>query len=340
VKLGPREAPGYFARPDPRRAGLLIYGSDAMRVALRRQEVVAALTGPEAEAEMRITRIAAGDLRRDPALLLDAVKSVSFFPGPRAAVLEDAGDGLAGAVGAALDDWREGDATLVVTAGSLGKSSALRKLFETHPTAYAAAIYDDPPSRDEVEARLKSAGVTAVSPDGMAAILALSRALDPGDFRQTIEKLALYKLSDPRPVTPEDVAAISPATLDADLDEVLNIVAEARTVEIGPIMRRIEGQGVTAVSLCIGATRHFRTLLAAAADPGGPAQGVGRLRPPVFGPRRDRIVRQAGNWGRPRLEQALALLIDTDLTLRSSSRAPDMAVMERALIRLAMMGRG
>jgi DNA polymerase-3 subunit delta len=340
VKLGPREAPGYFARPDPRRAGLLIYGSDAMRVALRRQEVVAALTGPQAEAEMRITRIAAADLRRDPALLLDAVKSVSFFPGPRAAVLEDAGDGLAGAVGAALDDWREGDATLVITAGSLGKSSALRKLFETHPTAYAAAIYDDPPSRDEVEARLTTAGITAVSPDGMSAILALSRALDPGDFRQTIEKLALYKLNDTSQATPEDVAAISPATVDADLDEVLNIVAEARTVEIGPIMRRIEGQGVTAVSLCIGATRHFRTLLAAAADPGGPAQGVSRLRPPVFGPRRDRIVRQAGSWGRPRLEQALALLIDTDLTLRSSSRAPDMAVMERALIRLAMMGRG
>jgi DNA polymerase-3 subunit delta len=174
----------------------------------------------------------------------------------------------------------------------------------------------------------------------MAATLALPRAPDPGDVRQTIEKLALYKLSDPGPVTPEDVAAISPATLDADLDEVLNIVAEARTVEIGPMMRRIEGQGITAVSLCIGATRHFRTLLAAAADPGGPAQGVGRLRPPVFGPRRDRIVRQAGSWGRPRLEQALALLIDTDLTLRSSSRAPDMAVMERALIRLAMMGRG
>src|SRR5690606_15416772 len=115
---------------------------------------------------------------------------------------------------------------------------------------------------------------------------------------------------------------IGPATLDAELDELLDIAAEARAVEIGPMMRRIEAQGGTPVSLCIGATRHFRTLLAVATDPGGPTQGVGRLRPPVFGPRRDRIVRQAGNWSRPRLEQALALLIDTDLTLRSSSRAP------------------
>jgi DNA polymerase-3 subunit delta len=59
----------------------------------------------------------------------------------------------------------------------------------------------------------------------------------------------------------------------------------------------------------------------------------------VFGPRRDRMQRQAQAWGMFRLEDALKLLIETDLTLRSASRAPQMAVMERALIRLAMMAR-
>ena len=38
MKLTPRDAKPYFARPDPARTGLLIYGSDAMRVALKRQE--------------------------------------------------------------------------------------------------------------------------------------------------------------------------------------------------------------------------------------------------------------------------------------------------------------
>jgi DNA polymerase-3 subunit delta len=338
MKLGPREAPGYFARPDPRRA-LLIYGQDAMRIALRRAEVVAALTGPQGEADMRISRLAGGELRRDPAALLDAVRAVSFFPGPRAVVVEDAPDSAADAVRAALDDWREGDGTLVVTAGNLKPASALRKLFEGHATAYAAAIYDDPPSREEVEALLRRAGVAA-GPDGMAAILDLSRALDPGDFRQTVEKLALYKYGDPAPVGPEDVAAVAPVTVEADLDDLVAAAAEAKLEAIGPLMRRIEGQGVGAVAVCIALTRHFRSLLVAASDPGGPSAGVGKLRPPAFGPRRDRLVRQAGAWGRPRLEQALGLLTDTDLGLRSSTRAPDMAVIERAMIRLATLGRG
>ena len=121
--------------------------------------------------------------------------------------------------------------------------------------------------------------------------------------------------------------------------DVLHAVAEGRGAAIGPLMRRLEGQGVLPVTLCIGAMRHFRILHAAACDPGGPAAGVPRMRPPVFGPRRDRIIRQAGEWGVKRLEEALGLLVETDLTLRSSSRAPAMAVMERALIRLAMMRR-
>ena len=339
MKLGGAAALKFFARPETDRAGLLIHGSDAMRVALRRQEVIAALIGPKGEAEMRLTRMSGGDLRKDPALVSDALRAQGFFPGARVAFVEEAGDGIAPVLKNALADWKPGDAMLIVTAGTLTRASALKKAFEDHPNAYAVAIYDDPPGREEIEATLSKAGVTQVPGDAMTDLLALARELDPGDFRQTVEKLALYKFGDTTPVTPADIAAVAPATIEAAVDDVLNAAAEARTAEIGPLMRRLEGQGVAPVTLCIGATRHFRALHAAAAAPGGAAEGIARLRPPIFGPRRDRMLRQAQGWGMHRLEQALGLLTDTDLQLRSSSRAPAMAVMERALIRLAMLGR-
>lgn len=339
MKLSPRDAPGYFARPDPGAAGLLIYGQDAMRVALRRQEVVRALIGESGDDEMRLSRIAAADLRRDPALLLDAVKAQGFFPGPRVALVEDAGDGLADTVGAALAEWRAGDAQIVVTAGALSARSKLRKLFEDHPSARAAGIYDDPPSRAEIEAALSAAGLRSIAPDAMAALTDLARVLGPGDFRQTLEKIALYKFGDTTPLTPTEVALSGPLSVEAGLDDAVDIAAEGKAHEIGPVIRRLEAQGVGPVGICIGATRHFRTLHRIAADPGGPGAGIGRLRPPVFGPRRDRLQRQAADWGMPKLERALALLIDTDLTLRSTAEVPEMAVMERALLRIAWMGR-
>jgi len=338
MKLSGREAARHFTDPDKSATGTLIYGADAMRVALKRQELIAALIGPQGEEEMRLTRIPAADLRKDAALLDDAVKAQGFFPGPRAAFVEEANDSLAKTIAAALADWQPGDAQIIVTAGALNARSALRKAFETHKSAFAIGIYNDPPSRDEIEAMLTKAGLRNIDSAAMADLTTLARVIDPGDLRQTVEKLSLYKLGDKTPVTHADIDACAPTTTEAALDDVLNIVAEARTAEIGPIMQKLTGQGVQPVGLCIGATRHFRTLHAAACDPGGPSAGIARARPPVFGPRRERMLRQAQSWGVARLEQALHMLTDTDLQLRSAAqRAPQMALVERTLIRLSML---
>jgi DNA polymerase-3 subunit delta len=337
MKLPPRDAATYFGKPDTRKAGVLLYGPDAMRIALKRQELIEALIGPQGEEEMRLTRMSAGELRKDKAMLADAIKAQGFFPGPRVAFVEEVTEQMAPVIIESMSDWQEGDAQVVITAGSLKATSKLRKFFESHPNAFAAAIYADPPSRAEIDATLKKAGVSEISKDAMTDIEALSRALDPGDFRQTLDKLSLYKIGDTSPVSSEDVTNCAPATSEAEVDDVLHVVAEGRTVELGPLMNKMAGQGIDPVALSIFTMRHFRALHAAASHPDGAASGIARARPPIFGPRRDRMTRQAQGWGVRKLEMALAVLTDTDLTLRSSSKAPTMAVMERALIRLAML---
>lgn len=340
MKLSPREAEGYFARPDPDKTGLLIYGADAMRVSLKRQQMLAALLGPGAEEEMRLTRMAGAELRKDPAMLLDAVKAVGFFPGSRAVLVEDATEHATPALVAALEDWAPGDAQIVVTAGALKASSKMRKAFEGHANAFATGIYDDPPSRSEIERILGEQNIRNVPADSMSALTDIANDIGPGDFSRMIEKLALYKYQDDSPLSLEDINAVAPQSTEAALDDILNVVAEGRTGEIGPLLRRLQSQGTAAVTLCIMATRHFRTLFAIAAHPGGPAQGIGALRPPLYGKRRDRMLRQAQGWGAQRLETALTVLTDTDLQLRSAGQtAPALALMERALIRLAMLGR-
>jgi len=273
MKLSTRDANAYFARPDPTKTGLLIYGGDAMRVALKRQEFLKALLGKDAEEEMRLTRIQAAELRREPALLMDAIKAVGFFPGPRAAFVEDANDNI---------------------------------------------------ERMLADAQLQP------EPDAMAALSDLARAVDPGDFRQTLEKITLYKMNDATPLTVDDVAACAPTSTEADVDDILHVVAEARARDIGPVMAKLQAQGVNAVTLTIMAIRHFRTLYRIAANPGGPVYGVRD---------RDRAQRQAKSWGAHKLETALTVLTDTDLTLRSAGQnAPALALVERAFIRLAMLG--
>jgi len=330
MKLSTRDAVSYFAKPDPSKTGILIYGNDAMRVALKRQQLIEALLGPGADEEMRLTRLAGADLRKDPALLLDAIKAVGFFPGARAVFVEEANENAAPAILNALEEWQSGDAQIIVTAGALKPTSKLRKTFEGHANAYAAGIYDNPPTRAEIEAALKDAGFDMPPTDVMAALADLAQAIDPGDFRQTLEKLSLYKWQDPSPVTIEDILACAPTSTEAEVDDVLMVVAEARAQDIGPMMQKLVAQGANPVGLCIGAMRHFRALHRAACDTSG--------RPTIFGPNRDRMLAQSRKWGAVKLETALTVLTDTDLQLRSAGQhAPGMALVERAFIRLAML---
>ncbi len=334
MKLALRDAGRLWSAPPEAWPGLLIHGADPMRVALKRAEAVAAITGPGAEAEMRLVRMAGADLRRDPAAVVDALRAQGFFPGPRAVVVEDAGDAAAPALKAALEDWQPGDARLVVTGGLLRPASALRKLFEGHRSAHALPLYDDPPGREEVEGMLRAAGVPVPSGPAMDDLMALALSLEPGDLRQTIEKLALYRLGQGAPPGPEDIAACAPVSVEAALDEALHCVAEGRTAELAPVLRRLAAQGVTPVALAIGAGRHFRLLHAAVANPAG--RGLAEVR--NFRAR-ERMQRQLRGWTSARLETALSVLLEADLALRSSSRAPAMALMERTLIRVAMLAR-
>ncbi len=339
MKLTGRDAARYFDRPDTGAAGALLFGADAMQVSLKRRALVENLVGENAGGEMRITRISGPDLTRDPAALLDAVKAVGFFPGPRAVVVEGAGDSHVACIASALDGWQPGDAAMVLTAGNLTPRSKLRKLFETAPTAFAIGIYADPPGRETIIAALKKHGVAEIPHDVILDLEALAQSLDSGAFSQFLEKLALYKRGDSTPLTAADIAECAPMQPGAEADALVNLAADGRADDLAREFARLGGQGATATGLTIVAARHFRTLHAASLDPSGAETALARARPPVFGPRRSRMAAQVRNLGLARIETALDLIMDAELRLRSGRPTPGLALVERLFVRIATLGR-
>jgi len=337
MKLSGRKADDYIKRPDAGHAGALIFGQDAMRVSLKREALILNIAGDSAEADMRLTRLNGVELRKDPAALLDAIKAVGFFPGPRVVFVEEATDALEPVFKDGFSEWAEGDAMVVATAGSLRATSKLRKLFEGLPNGVAIGVYDDPPSPDALLGQVQESGITQMSQEAREAVVEIGLSVEPGDFMQFVQKLALYKLNDSTELTADDVNAVAPETRDADVDDLIAAVAGGASAQIGPILGRMSGQGANPTSITIMLGRHFRALHAAATAPGGADGALSRARPPVFGPRKDAMLRQIRDWGKDRLEQALSIVMDTELTLRSSKPYPQMAVLERALIRLAML---
>lgn len=119
----------------------------------------------------------------------------------------------------------------------------------------------------------------------MADLEGLARSLDPGDFAQFVEKLALYKHGDAAPLLPEDIAAVAPPPPEAELDRLIELAAEGNPGGLATALAGLGAAG-SATGIAIAAGRHFRLLHAAASATDGPEAALARARPPVFGPRR------------------------------------------------------
>ena len=237
MKLVGDKANNYFTNPDTNHTVILIYGADTMRVSLRRQELLKTLIGDNAEEEMRLTRISGSDLRGDPAILLDGLKASGFFPGPRAVFVEGATDTNSAVIDAAIQDWQIGDAILVLTSNQLNARSKLRKMIENNSNTVAIGIYNDPPNEKEIISIASKHSLVNFSDDAKEDLIALGRSLDPGDFQQTCEKLSIYKYKDDNIITSTDIKLCAPVTNDAALDEAIYIIADARSAEVGPLLK-------------------------------------------------------------------------------------------------------
>ena len=157
---------------------------------------------------------------------------------------------------------------------------------------------------------------------------------EQAEYLRMIEALLFAAIE---PLDEATVLALAPVGLDAEVDRFIEAVAEGQPSRLVPLLRRLRAGGTTPVGLLLALQRHFRTLLLAAVHAGGPDAGIARVRPPLWGKRRDAFVRQLRKWRSNRLEQACRLLFEADSRVRSSGAAPDFALVERCALRLAII---
>ncbi|MEM6932333.1 MAG: hypothetical protein AAF526_01975 [Pseudomonadota bacterium] len=335
MKLSGAAAEGFFRRPDENLFGVLLHGPEAGLTAIRRRELAALISDND---PMRITDLDPGVVGKEPAELDTALRARGFFPGRRAVIIDGAKESLAPVVSDIIDDLTADDALLVVTAGPLNTRSALRRLFEGHERLAAIGLYLGAISPAQIAERLQALGCTAIfSRECLSDLALILSGTDPGVCYQTIEKISLSFLDRSDEVTLEEVIAQLPADREAALDTLIDHVLDGRPEEIGPTMRRLQTGGPGTAQILIILSRRFNDLLVLCQSEDGIDAAINRLRPPVFGPKRQRLGQQARQWSN-RVEEACRTLVDLERTIRSTGLRPDAAMIERCLLRLAMQG--
>jgi DNA polymerase-3 subunit delta len=322
VAVKAQEADRFVARPPADARFVLVYGPDGGLVAERTAKLVKSFRADNDD-PFAFVQLDAATIASDPNRLIDEALTISLFGGRRTILVRDGGSrpAVANALQTLLKSPPEATA-IVVEAGDLQKSSALRLLFERDRAAHAIPCYvdDDAALLRLVDEDLAAAGL-AIKPDArhlLAGLLGGDRLISRGE----LAKLCLYAAGKGT-VTVEDVEAVIADASAVSADEVVDAAATGELAMLGDRLSRAFADGITAGTLAGAALRHFQMLDKARAfvDGGTSASAVVEgLRPPVFFKRRDKVVKALQIWSAPRLARALAILSDAARETRLASR--------------------
>jgi DNA polymerase-3 subunit delta len=333
------EADRYVANPPKGLMVALVYGPDAGLVQERAEKLLKSVA-PDLTDAFNVADLSEATLLADPARLADEVAAISMMGGRRVVRVRGAGNDLADLFESFLDDPK-GDALLVIEAGDLAKTSALRKLFDGHKTAAALQCYPDSlrDLGDVVRDALRAEGLS-IAPDALEE--AVSRlGSDRGVTRREIEKLLLY-MHGQKQVALEDIRAVMGDEAEARSESACDAAAGGDLARLDRELERLWVSDTQPAQVIRSAMGHFQKLVQAresAARGESLDMVMKRLRPPVHFSRSTAFKAQAQRWNTDKLGEALDMLLEAEVLTRTTG-VPSEAVAARALMNIAAMAKG
>lgn len=206
--------------------------------------------------------VSSGEIRSDPASLVDEAGAMSLFGGKRAIWIEPATKDIEEGV-AALLEAAAVESVVVAIAGSLTKASPLLKLAEASPLALAFASY--PPEGQDAERMVidlgRRFGLKISAP--VAARLADSTSNDQAIVAQELEKLALYlgaAPESPRELDHEAVDAVGAENAEGDFMRLADLALVGDIDELADELARMPSGGSEAIPVIRSLQRRLLML--------------------------------------------------------------------------------
>ena len=338
MKVAARDADRFAASPPKALKAVLVFGPDAGLVQERAEKLMKSVVADLSDA-FNVADLSEAVLESDPARLADEAAALSMMGGRRVVRVRGAGNGLAPLFETFLAD-QPGDALVVVEAGDLAKSAALRKLFEDDEAAAALPCYADTNASLEelVREALRAQGLS-IAPDALED--AVSRlGSDRGVSRRELEKLALY-CKGQKSVSLEDVRAVMGDEAEARSEEASDAAGGGDFARLDLALERLWTADMAPAMVIRGALGHFQRLaLVKEKTMRGEdvTQAMKQLRPPVHFLRENSFKAQLRVWSGEKLNDALDMLLEAE-TLSRTTGVPNEAVCGRALMNIAAMAK-
>ena len=322
MKFAGTAATQFARKPAPACWSALVFGDDPGVVEDTASELTRQWT-PQA-AELEIISLDTDAIRRDPALLFDALEAMSLLGGARLIRIRTSGDRLAKPLLDALAGGEEKPdryaARLLILSAGLQKRSRIRTGYEA--ASHAAALHVFADTVDDIASFVSSSLNTenvGIDDDALQAFI--------GDLpghrslaRAEIEKLVLYAHHLGRNLNMADIQALSATDVDHVLSSVISAILDGKIAEIDTLLDRTLLAGTSPISVLRALQNESQRMMQAHIHMAGSNRNVGmKLRPPVWQSQWQAYSRRLIKWPPSHLARILVRLYETEQTAKSSA---------------------
>lgn len=315
----------FMKSPNPNKHTALIYGKDIQRVRDLALEF-ATLWGSNNDDPFARVIMTDDDLMQDPARLEDEWRSLTLMGSGRVITLRGSSPAATKAITDCLRDIDHGlwqpAGKLIVEAGELRKTHALRKAAEGHAGCVVVPLYEeDDKSLLDYLASISAGYSISVDEACMQAMIERLGS-DRGMLKAEIDKLCLYVADRPGARAGlDDWMQLSHATGEVTLGHIVDAVLQgAPDVTDHRLMSALQS-GLSIIGL-LRILQQKLVLLLQIKEQTDAGMSLGSAlqnhRPPLFGSGRSVIQQAARHWTTPRLREALRLTLDLESRLKET----------------------
>lgn len=309
-----RQAESFAKRPSEEFWAVLVFSDDEGLSSDAAQSLLTAWGG---RTPMDVSVLDDDAIRKDPALLFDALEAVSLLGDKRGLRVRTNGDKIAALLIEAIE---AGDAVpgryaakLVIETGSLAPKSKLRSAAEKAKHAACLQLFAEEAGDigDRVRAALMAEGA-AIDDDALALFcgdLPGHRAIANSE----IEKLALFSRGLGRNVSADDILSLTATTLRQDMSGVLIAALEGRPAEAHMALDRLNEAGTSPISVLRSLQMETLRMLSAHEKVATGDANAGRsLRPPVWPNDWPAFRKRMNTWTPKRLMRIMERIYDAE----------------------------
>ena len=315
----------------------LLHGTLNSKIWYFRKLLEFKLVGPRALEKMKLIFIDKSLIQKDKSLLLNEIKTRSFFGDKKVIVVNDITDKDSTFIKEILENFDPEDHYLILTGGYLSQNSKIRKLIEKNLKSCSTGFYPSELSEREIQNQLDSYKINVSDNLAIKKLRDLSSIYDFLEFKQELRKLYLFKSFDKKPLSQEEIENVFSVEISSNEKKLFDFLLEKKDSFIVDFFSNYSGEIKNPSSFLLNATNQFNVLHRMVTTEDISFSFLKKVWPPILGKNKDKFIRNMKIWKKSSIEEALFILRETELKIRKNSKLSTKRIISFAFLNICLL---